>query len=224
MSERRDRILAAAREIIAEQGYEGLSMRDLARRSRVTVPTIYNLVGAKEEVLFAASEEQTARFTREIASARGAEPADRIVAVHEACVRELLRWPRYYRAFLLLLVGSNAEVRVRSQVGRALVEEIGRGVDALAQAGLVAPWADVAALAGLLQRNMMMASLQWASGELADARLRAVSLYGACCILAGASQGETRDAFARRAAELQASARPGGTRQARRTTPARKRG
>ena len=52
-AERRSRILAAAREIIAESGYPELTMRDLARQARVTVPTIYNLIGSKEAVLFA---------------------------------------------------------------------------------------------------------------------------------------------------------------------------
>jgi len=51
MAQRRERILAAAREIVAEQGTAGLSMRDLARKSRVTVPTVYNLVGGKDAVL-----------------------------------------------------------------------------------------------------------------------------------------------------------------------------
>ena len=51
MAERRQRILAAAREIIAGRGYEALTMRELARASRVTVPTLYNLIGGKQAVL-----------------------------------------------------------------------------------------------------------------------------------------------------------------------------
>ena len=39
MAERRQRILDAARGMIGERGYEGLTMRDLAEASRVTVPT-----------------------------------------------------------------------------------------------------------------------------------------------------------------------------------------
>ena len=62
MAERRERILEAAREIIADKGYEALTMRDLARASCVTVPTVYNLVGSKDRVLLAAVEEQTDRF------------------------------------------------------------------------------------------------------------------------------------------------------------------
>ncbi|MGE4607774.1 MAG: helix-turn-helix domain-containing protein, partial [Myxococcota bacterium] len=53
-AERRERILGSAREMIGARGYESLTMRDLARTARVTVPTIYNLIGGKEAVLFAA--------------------------------------------------------------------------------------------------------------------------------------------------------------------------
>ena len=109
MAERRERILAAAREIIGERGYEALTMRDLARASRVTVPTIYNLVGGKEQVLFAAVEEQTERFVASIEPGHpsdGATPAARVLSVVEACCRELSRQPRYYRSLLKLMLTS----------------------------------------------------------------------------------------------------------------------
>ncbi len=51
MQKRRERILAEARAILAEQGFEALNLRDLADISGVTVPTIYNLIGNKEQVL-----------------------------------------------------------------------------------------------------------------------------------------------------------------------------
>ena len=54
--ERRERILASARELIAERGYEGLTMRDLAAHCRVSVPTLYNQFGSKDSLLAAAVE------------------------------------------------------------------------------------------------------------------------------------------------------------------------
>ena len=103
MAERRERILDAARSIIAERGYEGLTMRELAKASRVTVPTIYNLVGSKEQVLFAAVEQTTGSFLSRLER----EPGD-VIAVVDAAVRELLRMPRYYRALLQVLITSDA--------------------------------------------------------------------------------------------------------------------
>ena len=49
--DRRARILLRARELMGQGGYEGLSLRKLAAAAEVTVPTIYNLIGAKEQIL-----------------------------------------------------------------------------------------------------------------------------------------------------------------------------
>jgi AcrR family transcriptional regulator len=207
MAERRERILAAAREIIATSGYAAFSMRDLARHSRVTVPTIYNLIGSKDEVLFAAVEEQIARFVAGIEQAGDASPVEQILSVHQSCVRELLRLPRYYRSLLMLVLTSDSATRVRLRVAQAFAVELARGIDALARANALADWVEPTALGALLQRNLNIAALQWASGELSDTRLRPVALYGACCILAGVSDGASRSEFTRRAARLQSVTR-----------------
>jgi AcrR family transcriptional regulator len=54
--ERKQRILEVARQLIAEHGYDGVTMRDLAEKSLVSVPTLYNLFGGKNDLLFAAVE------------------------------------------------------------------------------------------------------------------------------------------------------------------------
>ena len=51
MQKRRERILTEARTIIAERGFEAFNLRDLAERSALTVPTVYNLIGNKDEIL-----------------------------------------------------------------------------------------------------------------------------------------------------------------------------
>lgn len=50
-AKRRDIILLEARKLIAIEGFEALKLRDLAVRAGVTVPTIYNLIGGKPEIL-----------------------------------------------------------------------------------------------------------------------------------------------------------------------------
>lgn len=48
---RRRRILDEARNLLTHKGYDALTSRDLAKAAGVTTPTLYNLVGNKEEVL-----------------------------------------------------------------------------------------------------------------------------------------------------------------------------
>lgn len=47
----RRRILAVAREMLADRGYTGLSVAELARQAGVSPQTIYNSVGGKADVL-----------------------------------------------------------------------------------------------------------------------------------------------------------------------------
>ena len=51
MAKRRDTILREARSLIAKEGFDALKIRTLASHAGVTVPTIYNLIGGKSEVL-----------------------------------------------------------------------------------------------------------------------------------------------------------------------------
>lgn len=195
MAERRERILAAAREIIGRRGYEALTMRELARAARVTVPTVYNLVGSKEQVLLAAVEEQVASFLAGVDRVDAKAPAERVLAVVDACVDELLRLPLYYRSLLHLLYASDAAADARAQVGRALTRPLDRALVALAASGELAGWVDPATLLARLRAHLQFSSLQWASGELDDAGLRDAARYEAALGLLGVTQGRSRAVF-----------------------------
>ena len=50
-SQRAERILDHARAMIAEEGFDALKIRELAASAELTVPTIYDLIGGKSEIL-----------------------------------------------------------------------------------------------------------------------------------------------------------------------------
>jgi AcrR family transcriptional regulator len=215
MAERRERILEAARTIIGARGYEGLTMRDLARASRVTVPTIYNLIGSKEEVLFAAVLEQTRSFLAGIE--RG--PGDAI-AVVDATVGELLRRPRYYRELLLVLLVSPAAGPARRHVDRALAGELDAALEERAQAGEISAWVDRRLLRERLHSHLDMTSLEWAKGWLTAGAFRAAARFEAATLLLAVTSGRSRAGFERIARESQPGARLRGPRRPRRVDTA----
>jgi AcrR family transcriptional regulator len=55
--ERRHRILAAARQMVADHGYEGMVMSQVADRAEVSPTTLYNLYNTKDELLLEALRE-----------------------------------------------------------------------------------------------------------------------------------------------------------------------
>ena len=54
---RRHRILLAAREMVADFGYEGMVMSEVAERAEVSPTTLYNLYNTKDELLLEALRE-----------------------------------------------------------------------------------------------------------------------------------------------------------------------
>jgi AcrR family transcriptional regulator len=83
MDARRRRILAEAQHLLAGGGPDALTLRALADRAGVTVPTIYNLIGAKEQIVAALIAEALDRMDATVA----ALPAARGIARAEAAVR-----------------------------------------------------------------------------------------------------------------------------------------
>lgn len=64
MEKRRKRILDSARRLLTSVGYEGFNTRDLAKAAGVTTPTLYNLIGTKNQILVALSLESTNDLAR----------------------------------------------------------------------------------------------------------------------------------------------------------------
>ena len=50
---RKARILSEARKLIAEEGFDALTISELAVRSEVTIPTVHNLLGKKNDIVLA---------------------------------------------------------------------------------------------------------------------------------------------------------------------------
>lgn len=202
MAERRTRILDAARAIIGELGYEGLTMRDLAQESRVTVPTIYNLIGNKEQVLLAAVEQQTGSFLSSIQR----EPGD-LLAVVDAAVQELLRMPRYYRALLLVLLSSDTAGPARRVADRALAREMDDALAEIAGAGELADWVDPILLRERLHAHLDITSIEWARGARSAASFRAAARFESATTLMAVTSGSSHRRFERVAEESQGEAR-----------------
>ncbi len=73
---RRQRILSVARKTLARDGVDGLTVRQLAREAGITVPTIYNLVGSKDDLLRLLLDELVTRTERVLAEVEEEDPIE----------------------------------------------------------------------------------------------------------------------------------------------------
>ena len=59
MLDKRDQILEAAEELFAQKGFEGTSVRDLAKKAKVNVAMISYYFGSKEKLFESWGEDST---------------------------------------------------------------------------------------------------------------------------------------------------------------------
>jgi AcrR family transcriptional regulator len=107
---RRQQILQGAHDLIARHGVRALTMRSLAEESAVSVPTIYALIGGRDDVITALLDSGVHRFDAGVAvlDARGLFRATAIVELFADILD-------HERALLHALLASGALVAVGSE-------------------------------------------------------------------------------------------------------------
>lgn len=125
----RDHILDAARRLFAEQGFEGTSLRQVARSAGVDPAMVHHFFAGKDE-LFALSVELPADPEQVLAGVVGSDPEQR----GELVVRAVLRlWESPAQpglvAFIRGTLGSKAKTTLlREMVTRTIISRIIAGL------------------------------------------------------------------------------------------------
>ena len=201
--ERRERILEAARQLIAEHGYDGLTMRDLASHCRVSVPTLYNQFGSKGALLTYAVEAHFGGLLSRAHTQR-AHGVRRLVGVVDVCTEEMLRIPRYYRSLMSAFLGTAETVPLQATLARELSTAIGETLAEMQQREQLEAWASPAVLARQITAACIASCIVWSLGGLDDRSLRAAMVHAATAMTLGAASGSTRGALEREVRKAQA--------------------
>jgi AcrR family transcriptional regulator len=202
-AERRRRILAAARRLIARHGFDGLTMRDLAEASRVSVPTLYNLFGGKHAILAAELEETFTAIARTLLSSPQGDAVDRAFALYDAGIRELVAVADYYRELVRVFLTDRANDELRRGIDQQFIAAMADNLRAGQAAGQIADWVDAELLSSQLYFQYMVTVLGWARGELDDDQFRAIAHHGLAMLLLGVARGDAQRRVERRARDLQ---------------------
>ena len=188
-AERRARILRAARQLIAERGYDGLTMRELARAARVAVPTLYNLFGSKDAILVAELE-ASARHIASRLPTGGDSFFARGMAAFEAGMSLIEEAPEFYRAVMRMFMTSPETDAMRRRVEFGYMAIMDSNLSAAKAAGQLADWAEPAVVSRHMFALYMASFLAWGMGEMDLASFRAAALSGCCHLLAGVARGQ----------------------------------
>jgi AcrR family transcriptional regulator len=96
--ERQERVLQSARELIANRGYDGLTMRELARVSEVSDKTLYNLFATKDGLVMAAVADLLDAIVTQVQAGEQAAGLAAILRYTDAISAQILVSPEYAQA------------------------------------------------------------------------------------------------------------------------------
>jgi AcrR family transcriptional regulator len=192
--ERKQNILSAAREALAEKGYDGVTMNALAEKAGVVKKTLYNLYGSKDELLLAAISEVIEGYRGEAARAEAGIPA--ILSNRVAANQRIVETPAYAEAMTKALVQAPPDhplVRVLLWDSDAMLTG---HLETAAIRGELVPGVDIPALADQLAAQGWGTIVLWMKGLIPLADFEARSVNGLLVLLLGVTRGARREALA----------------------------
>jgi AcrR family transcriptional regulator len=193
-SRRRRQILDAARELIEADGREALSMRRLAECAQLSTRTLYNLYGAKDDILYALMAESMLEVDAKLAKLALADPLERsramvAVSADQLCARaELNR--ALYRGFEI----GSGRAREVVTLGRNRQETVLQNAQ---DQGLLLRTVSARVLAHYINIGYGQAVRLWCREELDNAQLKAQALHQRALYLIAVAVPATRARFER---------------------------
>lgn len=196
MAKRRQRILQHARAVVGTTGYAGLNLRSLAEAAGVTVPTIYNLVGNKRQILIELQAELMGELERKLDERRDSSALEMAEAIVMESTRMFATGDDSFRAALLaqeqleqsdegLPVTLPRHLMRRSE--RLPERACERGIEDGQLHGAIPP----STLAGQMFRSYRIACRDWAYRKIGIEQFKAQALLGVYVTLAA----DATDAF-----------------------------
>ncbi len=186
---RKDRILAAAAELLAEGGAEALTMRELASAAGLSEATPYNLFGSKAGVVEALFQAEMTTIVARSFEHTPSDPIERLFVSTEMLAETWASESGVFRELIRCARESGADLARFSELPTSLLRA---GLTDARAAGAITdavPLADVARHVFLSNQG---AYEPWISGQTDDATLRRDLIVGLSLSLLSVATPETR--------------------------------
>jgi len=192
---RRKKILSVARDLIAAKGYEGVTMRELARRSSVTPKTLYDQFGSKDKLLLVAIEERFRHTYDAIDSESVEKGIDKLFFVIEAVCEISEQNINYARAIWTLNIISSENLELFVGIRKATYFNALRQIR---DEGDILPWVNLEIMLDAMYRVVSGLYSSWFSGAsgtvgLEFGELRGMLKLHACHVLVAYTGGKTQE-------------------------------
>jgi len=187
---RRASMMETARQMIAEKGYESIKIRELAAACRVSVPTLYNQFGGKDQLLAAAIEDHFVGDPDQVKIKTSLNGLERIFAILDFITSQFLQAPDFHRRLLEAFGSLDSTQQVQRSITASLAHEIGQELGMMQDRRELESWADPELLAGQVTTAFISSTIDWGSGGIKENQLTAAVQYGTGLVLAGVVTGD----------------------------------
>ncbi len=195
LRERRRAMLRSARHLLADVGYDNITMTGLAEAAGVTTPTLYKTFGTREAMVFEAVADNFTDIMRDVRAAESGRGLGRIFGFFAVLSEHILRAQDYARALFDAMSGPMpAPIRdIGRNIQLLIIDEIRPALEEMREDGQLEEWVDITPLAARLTTVLRGAMMEWTAGGIeAERLLDAVSL-SAALTLGGVTRGEARE-------------------------------
>ena len=205
---RRQRILSVARKTLARDGVDGLTVRQLASEAGITVPTIYNLVGNKDDLLRLLLDELVTRSEQVLAEVEEEDPIEATARVVGALATLFADEEDFCRAALRAGQGlersgsKNGALRIWQRSAQVATRIC---LDA-SEAGLLRGDCDPERIGERAYDSYRIAAIDWLDGVIDVSEFERNALIGFYLCLAADAVPRFRRALMSRIAAIEANA------------------
>lgn len=208
--ERRDRMLEATRALIAQRGYDEITVKDLAEACRVSVPTIYNTFGGKDELIGEAVRTNFAQVMSRVEADVTETGWHRLLALVEQSAAEMNRLPEYHRSLIGYFAATIGGRGLSETIARLLAAEIEGALGEMRAARQLVDWIDLSVLAQQIAGVCVIAAVEWALGLHDGDGLAASMTFGTAMLVLGVARGKAKEGLQERILRVQSKAEATG--------------
>ena len=197
-------MLEVAKTMIAEGGPEGFTIRELGRRAKVSVTTIYASFGDKEGLIAEAIDDYYQRLA--LSRARPTTSLTKLLMASERVQEAVLANKAYARQFVNLYFSASVDPRIHTTIRDTSTAGAGHvpWIQKAMRDGDIIPGLSLEAITTMLTNHRLLVLQDWAQGRLRDEDLHIAGKTAILIFARGITCGATQ---ARVDAELRKLAR-----------------
>lgn len=188
--ERRATVLATARRLIAERGYAGVTIRELAKECGVTVGTLYNRFESKDRLLAQAVDELFRVQIQRIQQSSSCHGLGRVLATAQIPADVIADEPKYGRAVIKGMGASPVTSDLSRIISSGFHDMYLLGLQEMYDRGELIEQVDLRLVAETLHGIVRDVNRIWAGSNQSAEWLRGRTLYAICLLLLGLARGE----------------------------------